>query len=100
MTPGRSHGQTRTVHHAISRGSFRRPSMELREGRQPAEPDRVTSIKEAPDGTWDVQTRDCHGKTHVFRGYLDNDDDMTLLAVDRTRERRLGRSTESNGRGL
>ena len=76
------------------------PQEPLRSGKQPAEPDRVTSIKEAPDGTWDVQTRDCHGKTHVFRGYLDNDDDMTLLAVDRTRERRLGRSTESNGRGL
>src|SRR5674536_368771 len=32
--------------------------------RQP-EPDRVTSIKEAPDGTWDVQTRDAVSYTHL-----------------------------------
>ena len=67
------------------------PQEPLRSGKQPAEPDRVTSIKEAPDGTWDVQTRDVHGRLHVFRGHLDADGDMTLLAVDRTRERHYGR---------
>jgi len=72
---------------------------ERNSSRQPAEPDRVTSVKERGDGTWDVQTRDCHGRTHAFRGYLDADGDMDLQPVDRARERALGRPVEGNGRG-
>ena len=68
-------------------------------GRGPAEPDRVTSVKERGDGTWDVQTRDTHGRMHVFRGYLDSDGDMELQPVDRAFERVLGRPVEGNGRG-